>query len=104
MKSLSLKGGQSAGDGTTGAAFTIPVEGRVYAVEVSGFAWCSDLVVYGTAMSVCVLRLTLPVRPVLEAVSSTGTACDRHGDNDIIVHVAHCIVFSSTYSPLSQGA
>ncbi|XP_037089317.1 nucleoporin Nup37-like [Pollicipes pollicipes] len=41
-------------------AFTIAVQGRVYAVEVSGFAWSSDLVVYGTATSVGVIRITLP--------------------------------------------
>lgn len=60
MKNLALKGGKSSGGSLAAPAFAIPVEGRVYAVEVSGFAWCSDLVVYGTATSVCVLRLTLP--------------------------------------------
>ena len=62
MKSLTLRGGQSGGAGTAAPAFSIPVEGRVYAVEAAEFAWCSDLVVYGTATSVGVLRVTLPVR------------------------------------------
>lgn len=43
-------------------AFTVPVTGRVYAVEVAEFAWCSDLVLYGTATAVGVLSITLPVR------------------------------------------